>query len=129
MFNFKVSNITYWNIVFDYVLSSSTTMRSIAEEYGIGIATVSKYLHRTAEIDPSIHKMVCIKAYLNQKFETQGTYIADKNVIKHLRSVQSKLQRRRTMPTDMSDYLWKGYCGSLFDILGGFINGFRKKNP
>lgn len=128
MLNVMVSDTTYWNIVFDYVLSSSTTIRSLAEDYGIGASTVRSYLHKTAEIDPSIHKMVCIKAQLNQRFETQGTYVADDDVIKHLRYVQKKLNSRKTTPPNMSDYLWKGFKGTLFDVLGGLFKGRRKKN-
>ena len=123
-----VDDNTYWNIVFDYVLSPSTTIRSLAEDYGIGATTVRVYLHKTAEIDPSIHKMVCIKASLNQRFETQGTYAADDAVIKHLRAVQKKLNARKTTPPNMSDYLWKGYKGTLFDVLGGLLKGKRKKS-
>ena len=104
-----VSDVNLIAIVIKYIAEPESSMRSIARECCVSKSTVWNYVHHIRDYDYRLAELVNTKLAVVCNAATKKNFKIAKALETHLYHVVSKLEKRKTLPADISSYVWDEY--------------------
>lgn len=103
-----VSDVKYLIIVLSYV-ASGQSMEGIARKYRVGHTTVWRYVHHINEVDSRLGELVNYKVRVVKGIASLDNFVIAQPLKTHLEHIITKLEKRATLPDDISSYIWDEY--------------------
>ena len=104
-----VNDVNFIAIVIKYIAEPESSMSSIARECGVAKTTVWNYVHHIRDYDYRLAELVNTKLGVVCNAATKKNFKIAKALEAYLQHVISKLEKRKTLPADISSYVWDEY--------------------